>query len=43
MIILYHLLDDGVLRYNQLQKYIPQATAKMHSSSLENLKQMAYP
>ena len=25
-IILYHLLDDGVLRFHELQHYLPQAT-----------------
>ena len=38
IIILYHLLEDGVLRYNQLQKYIPQATAKMLSQQLRELE-----
>ena len=38
MIILYHLLHDGVLRYNQLQKYIPQATAKMLAQQLRELE-----
>lgn len=28
-IILYHLIKDGVLRYNELQKVIPRATPKM--------------
>lgn len=37
-IILYHLLEDEVLRYNQIQKYIPQATAKMLSQQLRELK-----
>lgn len=48
-IILYHLLTDGVLRFNQLQKYIPMATAKMMSQQLRELEadglvsRMVYP
>lgn len=38
MIILYHLLEDGTLRYNQIQKYIPQATAKMLAQQLRELE-----
>lgn len=38
MIILYHLLEDRVLRYNQIQKYIPQATAKMLTQQLRELE-----
>ena len=38
MIILYHLLQDGTLRYNQIQKYIPQATAKMLAQQLRELE-----
>ncbi len=38
MIILYHLKEDGVLRFNQLQKYIPQATAKMLSQQLREME-----
>ena len=37
-IILYHLLTDGTLRYNQIQKHIPQATAKMLSQQLRELE-----
>lgn len=37
-IILYHLLDDGVLRYSQLHRYIPQATAKMLTQQLRELE-----
>ena len=37
-IILYHLLTDGVLRYNQIQKYIPKATPKMLSQQLRELE-----
>lgn len=36
-IILYHLLTDGILRFNQLQKYIPKATPKMLSQQLREL------
>ncbi|MBE5835607.1 MAG: helix-turn-helix transcriptional regulator [Butyrivibrio sp.] len=38
MIILYHLLNDGTLRYNELQKKIPQATAKMLAQQLRELE-----
>ncbi len=38
MIILYHLLEEHTLRYNQIQKYIPQATAKMLSQQLRELE-----
>jgi len=37
-IILYHLLEDGVLRYNQIQKYIQKATPKMLSQQLRELE-----
>ena len=37
-IILYHLIKDGVLRYNELQKVIPRATAKMFSQQLRELE-----
>ena len=37
-IILYHLLTDGVLRYNQIQKYVPKATAKMLSQQLREME-----
>ena len=37
-IILYHLLDEGVLRFSQLQRYIPRATAKMMSQQLRELE-----
>lgn len=37
-IILYHLMADGVLRFNQFQKFIPQATAKMLSQQLRELE-----
>jgi DNA-binding HxlR family transcriptional regulator len=38
MIILYHLLNDATLRYNELQKKIPQATAKMLAQQLRELE-----
>jgi len=37
-IILYHLLEDGVLRYSQIQKYIQKATPKMLSQQLRELE-----
>ena len=37
-IILYHLIEDSVLRFNELQKYIPQATAKMLTQQLRELE-----
>jgi len=37
-IILYHLIQDHVLRFNELQKYIPQATAKMLTQQLRELE-----
>ena len=37
-IILYHLLEDEVLRFSQLQRYIPQATAKMLTQQLRELE-----
>ena len=37
-IILYHLTVDGTLRFSQLQKLIPQATAKMLSQQLRELE-----
>lgn len=37
-IILYHLIKDGVLRYNELQKVIPRATPKMLSQQLRELE-----
>ena len=38
MIILCHLIHDRTLRYNELQKYIPQATAKMLTQQLKELE-----
>lgn len=37
-IILYHLIKDGVLRYNELQKVIPRATPKMLTQQLRELE-----
>ncbi|SDB36027.1 winged helix-turn-helix transcriptional regulator [Eubacterium oxidoreducens] len=38
MTILYHLIHDGTLRYHELQKKIPQATAKMLTQQLRELE-----
>lgn len=38
VIILYHIMDDKVLRFNQIQKYIPRATAKMLTQQLRELE-----
>lgn len=37
-IILYHLMEQPVLRFSQLQKTIPQATAKMLTQQLRELE-----
>lgn len=37
-IILYHIMEDKVLRFSQIQKYIPQATAKMLTQQLRELE-----
>lgn len=37
-IILYHIMDDKMLRFNQIQKYIPRATAKMLTQQLRELE-----
>ncbi len=37
-IILWHLNVSGVMRYNEIQKAIPQATAKMLSQQLKELE-----
>ncbi|MCD2434511.1 helix-turn-helix transcriptional regulator [Acidaminococcus sp. NSJ-142] len=37
-IILYHIMTDSVLRFHQLQAYIPQATAKMLTQQLRELE-----
>ena len=41
-IILYHLLEDKVLRFHELQKYLPQATPKMLSQQLRELEAGKY-
>lgn len=38
VIILWHLIKEGTLRFSQLQKAIPQATPKMLSSQLKELE-----
>lgn len=37
-IIIWHLNRAGVMRYNEIQKAIPQATAKMLSQQLKELE-----
>lgn len=37
-IILYHLMTEGTLRFNEIQKSIPQATIKMLSQQLKDLE-----
>jgi len=37
-IILYHLIEDEVLRFSQLQKYLSKATPKMLSQQLRELE-----
>ena len=37
-VILYHLLNNELLRFNQIQKQMPQATAKMLSRQLSELE-----
>lgn len=37
-IIIWHLNVSGVMRYNEIQKAIPQATAKMLSQQLKELE-----
>jgi DNA-binding HxlR family transcriptional regulator len=37
-VILYHLLNNELLRSNQIQKQMPQATAKMLSRQLRELE-----
>ena len=37
-IILYHLMTEGTLRFNEIQKLIPQATIKMLSQQLKDLE-----
>jgi DNA-binding HxlR family transcriptional regulator len=36
--VIYHLAQDGILRFSQLQKLIPQATAKMLTQQLRELE-----
>ena len=37
-VILYHLIEDRVLRFHELQKYLPQATPKMLTQLLRELE-----
>ena len=37
-VILYHLLNNELLRFNQIQKQMPQATATMLSRQLRELE-----
>lgn len=37
-IILWHLLEEEVLRFNQVKKYVPNATSKMLSKQLQELE-----
>nr|WP_054673892.1 helix-turn-helix domain-containing protein [Veillonella denticariosi] len=37
-IILFHLMTEGTLRFNEIQKLIPQATIKMLSQQLKDLE-----
>ena len=37
-VILYHLIEDRVLRFHELQKYLPQATPKMLTQQLRELE-----
>ena len=37
-IVLYHLKEDGVLRFSELARYIPQATPKMLTQQLRELE-----
>ena len=37
-IILYHLIEDEILRFSQLQKYLSKATPKMLSQQLRELE-----
>lgn len=41
-IILYHLMEDKVLRFNELQKYLTQATPKMLTQQLRELEAGGY-
>ena len=37
-IVLYHLKEDGTLRFSELSRHIPQATAKMLTQQLRELE-----
>ncbi|MGI6217434.1 MAG: winged helix-turn-helix transcriptional regulator [Coriobacteriales bacterium] len=37
-ILIYHLSQDGVLRFSQLQRLVPQATPKMLTQQLRELE-----
>ena len=37
-IVLYHLADEGVLRFSELRRHIPQATPKMLTQQLRELE-----
>jgi len=37
-IILYHLIQDKVLRFSALQRYLPQSTPKMLTQQLRELE-----
>ncbi|MBQ9067264.1 MAG: helix-turn-helix transcriptional regulator [Clostridia bacterium] len=37
-ILLYHLFEDQVLRFSELQRFVPQATAKMLTQQLRELE-----
>lgn len=37
-IVLYHLKEDGCLRFSELSRYIPQATPKMLTQQLRELE-----
>lgn len=37
-IVLYYLMKDGVLRFSELHRYIPHATAKMLTQQLRELE-----
>lgn len=41
-IVLYHLMEDKVLRFHELQKYLPQATPKMLTQQLRELEAGGY-
>ena len=37
-IILYHLMEEDILRFSELQRYIPNATARMLTKQLRELE-----